>query len=490
MSSNTRWEPPANQTLGPPKPTKQRFYSPYLQDLETKANINCTRDYEQEILNHLSSIESNSRINYAMFDLQPEVKWFMRSYVLDYLLEVHESFRLNSQTLFLAFNIIDKYGSKRVIFKRHYQLVGCTALWLAAKYEDKKSRVPTLKELTLMCKNAYDPEMFVQMERHILESLNWSLSFTSLEDCLQISLKNSFNLLRPNDFNNNNNDISDFKTQLSELSRFFCELSIYDRLIVQFPSSLISIASHLLASNILNSTLALNSLQLSIEKIQFNNNYNYNYNFNNGYDEDIENILPDVTQPFLSGFSNDTIDNIRIITILLINSVNDCSKSLENKYRKPFKNVNFSNIETDYIELVSRFMVKNQYLINQLPSNDSFSPDDIEKIEIDSLMYSITDILLGFNKVQQAAVPPSTPTNSIVSSIFSNEFQLPPPPAPFTSSSVYSSSPVNSMTPSTSPIDNESVNSLNKNKRNRDYYDETNNSSPLAQRSQNRLNIV
>lgn len=118
------------------------------------------------------------------------------SILLDFLIELHSSFRLQPQTLFLCLNIIDRYCAKRIVFKRHYQLVGCTALWIAGKYEDKKSRVPTLKELTIMCRNAYDEEMFVQMEMHILSTLEWSIGHPTLEDCLQLSIKHS-NIINP-----------------------------------------------------------------------------------------------------------------------------------------------------------------------------------------------------------------------------------------------------------------------------------------------------
>jgi hypothetical protein len=97
-------------------------------------------------------------------DSQPEVQWFMRPFLLDFLVEVHAQFRLRPETLYLALNLIDRYVSKRVVYKKHYQLVGCAALWTAAKFEDQKDRVPLVKELSEMCCKAYDENAFVQME--------------------------------------------------------------------------------------------------------------------------------------------------------------------------------------------------------------------------------------------------------------------------------------------------------------------------------------
>lgn len=68
-------------------------------------------------------------------ELQPELKPYMKPYLVDFLIEIHQQFRLRPEVLYLAMNIVDRYVSKRVVFKKHYQLVGCAALWIAAKFE-------------------------------------------------------------------------------------------------------------------------------------------------------------------------------------------------------------------------------------------------------------------------------------------------------------------------------------------------------------------
>lgn len=87
----------------------------------------------------------------------------MRPYLVDFLIEIHQQHRLRPETLYLALNIVDRYVSKRIVFKKHYQLVGCAALWIAAKFEDAKDRVPTVPELCQMCCGAYDESAFLQV---------------------------------------------------------------------------------------------------------------------------------------------------------------------------------------------------------------------------------------------------------------------------------------------------------------------------------------
>lgn len=115
----------------------------------------------------------------------------MRPYLLDFLIEAHAAFQLLPTTLFLTINLLDRYCSKRVVYKRHYQLVGCAALLIASKYGDKKERVPTVKELRSMCCSLYDDDMFVQMEWHVLQTLGWTIGHPTVDSFLQIALLDS-----------------------------------------------------------------------------------------------------------------------------------------------------------------------------------------------------------------------------------------------------------------------------------------------------------
>ena len=121
----------------------------------------------------------------ASIDIQTEIEWFMRPYLLDFLIEAHAAFALLEETLFLAANILDRYCSKRVVYRKHYQLVGCTALLIAAKYGECSKKVPHVKELASMCCSLYDEDMFIQMERHIMMTLDWYIGAPTVDAFLQ-----------------------------------------------------------------------------------------------------------------------------------------------------------------------------------------------------------------------------------------------------------------------------------------------------------------
>lgn len=121
-------------------------------------------------------------------DIQTEIQWFMRPFLLDFLVEAHSAFSLLPDTLYLAVNLLDRYCSRRVVYKRHYQLVGCAALLVAAKYGDRKDRVPQIKELKAMCCSLYEEDMFTQMEWHLLHTLDWVIGHPTIDSFLQVAM--------------------------------------------------------------------------------------------------------------------------------------------------------------------------------------------------------------------------------------------------------------------------------------------------------------
>ncbi|KAI9888045.1 MAG: hypothetical protein M1823_000167 [Watsoniomyces obsoletus] len=133
------------------------------------------RDYVDEIRDHLVNVERVTLPDVASMDLQEEIRWYMRPFLLDFLVEAHAAFQLRPQTLYLAINLVDRYCSYRVVYKRHFQLLGCAALLVASKFTDRKERVPSIPELQGLCCDMYDHSMFHQIEWHLLETVDWLL---------------------------------------------------------------------------------------------------------------------------------------------------------------------------------------------------------------------------------------------------------------------------------------------------------------------------
>jgi hypothetical protein len=168
-------------------------------------------------------------------DIQTEIQWFMRPYLLDFLVEAHMAFQLLPETLFLAVNLLDRYCSKRVVYKRHYQLVGCAALLIAAKYGDRKERVPQIRELRSMCCSLYDDEMFTQMEWHVLQTLDWIIGHPTVDGFLQIAMHETH-----------------YDQEVEHLSWYITEIALFHKEFVSVRPSVMARSALALARCILN----------------------------------------------------------------------------------------------------------------------------------------------------------------------------------------------------------------------------------------------
>ncbi|KAK3336747.1 cyclin-like protein [Cercophora scortea] len=166
--------------------------------------------------------------------MQREIQWFMRPYLIDFLIEAHAAFSLLPETLFLTVNLLDRYCSKRVVYKQHYQLVGCAALLIAAKYGDKKDRVPQINELNNMCCGLYDAGMFTQMEMHVLNTLDWNIGHPTVDFFTQLIVAEE-------------RDGQD----VEHMAAYICEIALYHRDFVSTKPSIMARGSLALARAIL-----------------------------------------------------------------------------------------------------------------------------------------------------------------------------------------------------------------------------------------------
>lgn len=105
---------------------------------------------------------------------QPNINNVMRSILVDWLIEVHQKFRLVQETLYLCVNILDRYLSIVPVERTQLQLVGVTSLWLASKYEEIYP--PEVKDCVYITDRAYTHQDVLDMEATILQVLKFNLS--------------------------------------------------------------------------------------------------------------------------------------------------------------------------------------------------------------------------------------------------------------------------------------------------------------------------
>ncbi|KAI1326161.1 cyclin [Xylariaceae sp. FL0255] len=191
-------------------------------------------EYLEDIMQHMRHMEDETLPDANLIDMQREIQWFMRPYLIDFLIEAHAAFALLPETLFLTINLLDRYCSKRVVYKQHYQLVGCAALLIAAKYGDKKDRVPQINELNNMCCGLYDSGMFTQMEMHVLNTLEWNIGHPTVDFFTQLIVVEEAD-----------------DREVENMAAYICEIALYHRDFVSTKPSTMARASLALARAIL-----------------------------------------------------------------------------------------------------------------------------------------------------------------------------------------------------------------------------------------------
>ncbi|KAJ6627232.1 cyclin-like protein [Mycena sp. CBHHK59/15] len=209
---------------------QQRHREAQIQALR-REGILLEEEYRDEIRYYMHDMERFTMSSMQSMDQQPEIRWHMRPCLVDFLVEIHFTFRLRPETLYLTLNIVDRYVSRRIVYIKHYQLVGCAALWIAAKFEDAKERVPTVQDLAQICRETYDESAFIQMEGHVLSTIQWTLGHPTAEAWLRLMCCGPC--------------MEDAKVQ--HVARFLMEITLFYREFVKYSPSSIALAALTLA---------------------------------------------------------------------------------------------------------------------------------------------------------------------------------------------------------------------------------------------------
>ena len=112
---------------------------------------------------------------YFQRGLHPEITWMMRAILFDWMMEVATEFSLKRETYCYATNYLDRFlSTKANVRKAELQLVGVSALFLAAKMEEVYC--PKVADFAKSTDNGYSSEQIVAMEQLIAKQLQFLLT--------------------------------------------------------------------------------------------------------------------------------------------------------------------------------------------------------------------------------------------------------------------------------------------------------------------------
>lgn len=128
--------------------------------------------YAMDIFNYLKDRERLFPIG-DYIDRQVCLSRWMRALLVDWMVEVQESFELNHETLYLAVKLVDLYLTKVTVGKETLQLLGAASLFIASKYDERIP--PMVEDFLYICDGAYTQRELIRMEMSVLKVVDFDL---------------------------------------------------------------------------------------------------------------------------------------------------------------------------------------------------------------------------------------------------------------------------------------------------------------------------
>ncbi|OAG30173.1 G2/mitotic-specific cyclin 1/2 [Nematocida displodere] len=113
--------------------------------------------------------------NYMNF--QGDLRWAMRTVLVDWIIDVHYKLHLLPETLYLAVNLIDRFLSVRVVSIGKLQLVGVSGLLVASKYEEVAS--PSVETFVVLTDRSFTENDILRAEKYLLHCLEYRIGCPS-----------------------------------------------------------------------------------------------------------------------------------------------------------------------------------------------------------------------------------------------------------------------------------------------------------------------
>lgn len=138
-------------------------------------NITTASEYVVDICKYWRELEQQTPIrqNFLVNRNEGTASPQNRAVLIDWLYQVHDRFKLLSDTFHMTIQLIDRYLQLVDVSKHELQLIGSTALLIACKYEEMT--IPGMNDFVYVSDNAYSKEDMKEMERQMISSLFFDL---------------------------------------------------------------------------------------------------------------------------------------------------------------------------------------------------------------------------------------------------------------------------------------------------------------------------
>ena len=177
INNNSENKPKLNETKEEQNKNEEEISKPSL-TWKTINDSNSEAFVPLEYVNDIwdSFIEKEKFNNYSyesILQKQTDIKEPMRCILIDWLISLQNKFFMETKTLFLAVNLIDRYLSKKSIIRTRFQLLGVTALFIASKYEEMYMK--NINEFVDITAKAFDKYEILGMESELIDLVEFNL---------------------------------------------------------------------------------------------------------------------------------------------------------------------------------------------------------------------------------------------------------------------------------------------------------------------------
>jgi G2/mitotic-specific cyclin 1/2 len=157
---------------------------------------------------------------------QSEITPQSREIAIRWIFQIHEGYHMFSETLYQSVYLFNSFLSKVNIPKSKLQLFAIVSLLIASKIEETNIlHIEDFVELT-----SFPKHEIIDAEKYFLKSLNFNFSF----ETSKLFLRRFLNIIQTD-------------LEITEISNFFCELTLFKIEFVDFSSSTIACACACLA---------------------------------------------------------------------------------------------------------------------------------------------------------------------------------------------------------------------------------------------------
>jgi len=157
-------------TIHIPTPTTQLLPA---DEANRKNSMECP-EYAADIYAYWLTAERRRAPSATYMMKQTDINARMREILVDWMCEVREKFKFKDETFHLSVHLLDRFLERRLVSRTRLQLVGCTAMLLASKYEEVFA--PDVDDFVCISDKAYTHAQIIAMEGIFLTALNFNLT--------------------------------------------------------------------------------------------------------------------------------------------------------------------------------------------------------------------------------------------------------------------------------------------------------------------------